>query len=196
MKRTWIICLTASLLLGGAAYTFADPVPKKPSPSPVAEGKRVFHTGLAITTDPKAYEARLQITQATLDAIRKEAGGTSSSTMSIQRMMNSSTRTIMAGLFMFLAVSFAGVWLARSSKSRSQKVLAAVVVGAITLGLAAIIGRANAGPPGYVRWQNLPDNLAKGQETRGGLEIEIVPEGDGMKLIVPLKKKSSPGEEE
>ena len=88
-----------------------------------------------------------------------------------------------------------GVWLARSSRSRNHKALAAVLVCAMTLGLAAIIARANAGPPGLIRWQNLPDNLTKGQETRGGLDIEIVPEGDGMKLIVPLRKKPGAAEE-
>ena len=39
---------------------------------------------------------------------------------------------------MFLAVSFAGVWLARSGQRRSQKLAAALVMGIAVLGAAAI----------------------------------------------------------
>ena len=78
----------------------------------------------------------------------------------MQSIMHSSTRTMMAGLFMFLAVSFAGVWLARSNQRRNMK---ADRGGAgdwrSYSGLATVIVRANAGPPGYVRWQNLRDKL-------------------------------------
>jgi hypothetical protein len=64
------------------------------------------------------------------------------------------------------------------------------------LGAATVIVRANAGPPGTYLWRNLPTNLTKGEATRGGLDIEIVPGDDsGIKLIVPLKKTSTSGEE-
>jgi hypothetical protein len=109
--------------------------------------------------------------------------------------MQSSTRTVMVGMFMFLAVSFAGVWLARSSQRRSQKAVAAVLLVVGMLGAATVIVRANAGPPGYYYWQKLPENLNKGQATRGGVNIEIVPGDDGIKLIVPIKKTITLGEE-
>jgi hypothetical protein len=103
---------------------------------------------------------------------------------------------VMAGMFMFLAISFAGVWLARSSQRRSQRAIAAVVLVVGMLGTATVIVRANAGPPGYYYWQKLPQNLTKGQTTDGGLDIEIVPGDDSaVKLIVPMKKTSAPGEE-
>ena len=108
----------------------------------------------------------------------------------------SSTRTMVAGMFMFLAVSFAGIWLARSSQRRTQKAIAAVLLVAGTLGAATVIVRANAGPPGSYYWKKLPENLNKGESTRGGLDIEIVPgDDDGIKLIVPIKKTSTTGEE-
>jgi ABC-type glycerol-3-phosphate transport system permease component len=194
MKRTVVLCAAALLLIASAVYTFGDIARPKATPTP-APGKVVFHTGLQIVPDSKSYEARLQISQATLERIREATTNTSANTSMTQRIMQSSTRTVMAGIFMFLAISFAGVWLARSSQRRSQKGIAAVLLVVGMLGAATVIVRANAGPPGYYYWQNLPQNLTKGQPTRGGLDIEIVPGDDGIKLIIPMKSTPKPGEE-
>ena len=197
MKRIIVLCAAALLLIASGVYAFGDiarPKDPKETPTPTA-GKVVLHTGLQIVPDGKSYEARLQISQKTLDLIRQSGGSTSSNQTMTQRLMQSSTRTIMAGVFMFLAVSFAGVWLARSSQRRGQKAIAAVVLAAGVLGAATVIVRANAGPPGSYYWRNLPKNLTKGESTRGGLDIEIVPGDDsGVKLIVPLTKTND-GEE-
>lgn len=194
MKRTVVLCAAALLLIASAVYTFGDIARPKGTPTP-EPGKIVFHTGLQIVPDSKLYEARLQISQATLQRIREATANTSANTSMTQRIMQSSTRTVMAGMFMFLAISFAGVWLARLSQRRSQKAIAAVVLVVGMLGAATVIVRANAGPPGYYYWQNLPQNLTKGQPTRGGLDIEIVPGDAGIKLIVPMKSTTKPGEE-
>lgn len=191
MKRTVLISAAALLLVASAVYTFGDIARPKPTP---AEGKIVFHTRLQIVPDTKTYEARLQISQESLQRIR-EASTTSANQSPTQRLLQSSTRTMMAGVFMFLAVSFAGVWLARSGQNRNHKIAAGLVLGLIWLGATAIIVRANAGPPGSFYWRNLPENLTKGQSTSGGLDIEIVPGDDGIKLLVPLKNPKKPGEE-
>jgi hypothetical protein len=198
MKRIVILCAAALLLIGTAIYAFGDIARPKPTPTPApAERKVVLHTGLQIVPDSKSYEARLQISQKTLDLIRQSGGSTSSSLTMTQRLMQSSTRTVMAGMFMFLAVSFAGVWLARSSQRRGQKAIAAAVLAIGVLGAATVIVRANAGPPGIFYWRNLPKNLSKGETTRGGLDIEIVSGDDdsGVKLIVPMRKANEYGEE-
>ena len=131
-----------------------------------------------------------------MQRIREATANTASANPSMtQRLMQSSTRTVMAGMFMFLAISFAGVWLARSSQRRSQKAIAAIVMVIGMLGVATVIVRANAGPPGSYRWRSLPENLSKGQATTGGVDIEIVPGDGGMKLIMPLKNTKKPGEE-
>lgn len=195
MKRTVVLGAAALLLIVSAVYTFGDIARPKTSPTP-QQGKIIFHTGLQIVPDSKSYEARLQISQQTLQRIREATANTGSANPSVtQRLMQSSTRTVMAGMFMFLAISFAGVWLARSSQRRSQKAIAAIVMVVGMLGAATVIVRANAGPPGYYYWQNLPQNLTKGQATRGGLDIEIVPGDDNIKLIVPMKNTKKPGEE-
>jgi hypothetical protein len=197
MKRTVVLCATLLLLIGSAVYVFGDIARPKTTPTPApAERKVVLHTGLQIVPDAKSWEARLQISQKTLDLIRESGGTTSANDTMTQRLMQSSTRTIMAGMFMFLAVSFAGVWLARSTQRRGQKAIAAVVLVLGLLGTATVIVRANAGPPGIYYWRNLPKNLTKGEATRGGLDIEIVPGDDsGIKLIVPIKKTNEYGEE-
>ena len=194
MKRILILTAAICTLLASGIYAFGDIARPKESPAPKKEARTVLYSGLEIATDAKAYEARLQIPEETLQRIAKEAAGPSSNRSLTQRLMHSSTRTMMAGLFMFLAVSFAGVWLARSRQRRNQKAIVAVLFVAAFLGAATVIVRANAGPPGYIRWQNLPQSLKDGKPTYGGADVEIVPGDGNIKLIIPLRKTERPGE--
>lgn len=192
MKRTLIMSAAICALLASAIFAFGDIARPKSSP---AEGKVIFYSGLTITSDPKSYEARLQISQGTLKRLQEAAANSGGGGSMLQQVMHSSTRTIMAGVFMFLAVSFAGVWFARSSQRRNHKAIAAVLLVAVVFAIATVIVRANAGPPGYIRWQNLPQSLKDGKETAGGVQVELVPGDDNMKLIIPLRKSNRPGEE-
>jgi hypothetical protein len=180
------LCLLLALAI--PAYGDIAKPKEKPSPSPELP-KFVLHTRLVVVPDNKAWEAKLQISQSSLQELRAAlANGNESTAQSITR---SSTRTIMAGVFMFLSLSFAGVWLARSMQTRGQKAVAALLFGTAVIGAAAIIAQANAGPPGSYYWKKLPQNLTKGAPTSGGLDIEIVSDGDigssGMQLILPIK---------
>ena len=192
MKRTLFATTAILALLASGIYAFADIARPKPSP---AEPKSLFYTGMTITSDPKKYEATLQISENTLRRLQEAAGPKGETTSLSQSIMHSSGRTMMAGLFMFLAISFAGVWFARSSQRRNHKAVAGVLLIAIIFGVATVIVRANAGPPGYIRWQNLPQSLKDGKDTSGGLMIEVIPGDDNMKLIIPLRKSGKPGEE-
>src|SRR5260370_36288780 len=190
MKPTIISCTAGLLLIASAVFTFGDIARPKPSPE---AGKVIFHTGMEIVPDARVYEARLQISQQTLQRIREATANTSANQSVTQRIMTSGPRTIMAGLFMFLAVSFAGVWLERSGQRRSQKIAAGLVLGMAVLGAAAIIVRANAGPPGSYYWKKLPDNLTQGESTRGGRDIVMAPGEEHIKLLEPMKNKTKPG---
>jgi len=192
MKRILILGAAICALLTAALFAFGDIARPKPTP---AEGKRVLYTGITVMPDAKASEARLQISRATLKSIQDALANSGGEESMTQRVMHSSTHTIMAGLFMFLAVSFGGVWLARSGQRRNHKAIGAVLLAAFVFGTATVIVRANAGPPGYVRWANLPQALKDGKATNGGLEIEIVPGDEYMKLIIPLRNTAKPGEE-
>jgi len=187
MKRILISTAAILALFATAIFAFADIA--RPKPSPAAEAKTILYSGLEIVTDPKAYEARLQISQDALKRMQEGAANSSANTSLGTRLMHSSTRTMMAGVFMFLAVSFAGVWLARSGQRRNQKAVAGVLLIAAFLGAATVIVRANAGPPGYVRWQNLPQSLKDGKPTYGGVVVEVVPGDGNIKLIIPLRNK-------
>jgi len=195
MKRTLILSAVICALLVSGIYVFADIARPKGTPAR-QEGKIVLYTSMTVKPDPKVSEARLQISQKTLQSIAHDASGMSSNQSMTERLMHSSTRTMMAGLFMFLAISFAGVWFARSSQRRNHKAIAAMILIAMVFGLATVIVRANAGPPGYIRWQGLPQNLKDGKATGGGVDIEIVPGDDSeIRLIVPLRNSNRPGEE-
>lgn len=196
MKRMLIYCAASLFALACIGYVFADIARIKVSPSPEKARKVVLHTGLTIVPDAKINEARLQISQDDLRNLREALATVPADQSMIQRLSHSSTRTIMAGLFLFLSVSFAGVWLARSGHRRTHKAIAAVLLGAAVIAAATIVTRANAGPPGYYQWKNLPQALSDGRATQGGLDIEIVAEGYGMKLIVPLRNTKKPNSEE
>ena len=194
MKRTLISMAAVGALLGTFVFAFGDIARPKATTPTEPQGQIVLHSGLTITSDSKSWDARLQIPAETLKAINEAAQRKGGSASLMQNIKHSSGRTMMAGLFMFLAVSFAGVWLARSNQRRNVKAIAAVLVIAFVFGAATVIVRANAGPPGYVRWQNLPQALKDGRETSAGVDVEIVP-GDGeIKLIIPLRKTNRPGE--
>jgi len=188
MKRILISSSAVLALFASAIFAFADIA--RPNPSPAVEAKTLLYSGLEIVTDPKAYEARLQISQDTLKRMQQGAAESGATTSLGTRLMHSSTRTMMAGMFMFLAVSFAGVWLARSGQRRNQKAVAGVLLIAAFLGAATVIVRANAGPPGYIRWQNLPQHLKDGKPTYGGVTVEVVPGDGNIKLIIPLRTKN------
>jgi heme A synthase len=180
-----------SLMLLTAITAYADIARPKPSPA-APEPKYVTNTGMQIVPDAKAYGARLQISQATLNQLRETMNAGTTSRSFTERIVNGSTNTIMAGLFLFMSLSFAGVWLARSnSKGRNHKAAAAALMIVAVVGVAAIITRANTGPPPGWAWRNLPKNLNDGKGTTGSVDIEIVPDGVGVKLIVPVPKNPS-----
>ena len=192
MKKILISTGAIVALAASAILAFGDIA--RPKPSPTAEPRTVAYSGLTVVTDSKAWEARLQISEETLKHIQEGAARNGASASLTQNITHSSKRTMMAGLFMFLAISFAGVWLARSNQRRNVKAIAAVLVIAFMFGVATIMVRANAGPPGYIRWQNLPQSLKDGKPTYGGVQIDIVPGDDNMKLIIPLRNKNGNGE--
>lgn len=197
--KAFVFACCVVLLSAVLANADLRPPTKPANQKPATETKYVLHTGLEITTDAKAYEAKLQIPQSQLQSFRAALDSAPGNPPVVGGIALSSSRTIIAGLLMFLAVSMAGVLLARSSSfGRTQKALGAIVIVAVVLGAAAIITRGNAGPPGSYRWRNLPQALSEGKATIGGVDVEIVPDeqvSGRMRLIIPLKKQNTSGEE-
>ena len=186
MKRPFKLCVL-SLVLAAAMPAYGDIARPKPSPE---QPKILLHTSLTIVPDSKANEARLQISQSSLQELRAALANTPVERSMAQSLTGSSTRTMLAGIFMFLSLSFAGVWLARSVQIRSQRTIAALLFGTAVISAAAMMVQANAGPPSSFYWRRLPQNLSKGAPTNGGIDIEVVPDpgdGSGMKLIMPTR---------
>jgi hypothetical protein len=201
IKATLVACCLVLLSTGSTQTANAD-LTRDPKYSRAApeKGKFVLHTSLEIATDAKAYEARLQISQSDLKIFQAALLGNAGDSPVVGGIAFSAPRTIVAGLLMFMAISVAGVLLARSSSfGRAQKAVGAILIAAVVIGAAAIITRGNAGPPGSYRWRNLPQSLAEGKPTLGGVDVEIVPDdemnGRTMRLIIPLKKQNSGDEE-
>lgn len=191
--------LLIAILLLVAFSTQANADVAKPKP-PEKQAKQVLHTSLEIAPDAKIYEAKLQISQSDFNSLRAALDGSPGSSPVVGSIAFSAPRTIVAGLLMFMAVSVAGVLIARSSSfGRAQKTIGAVVLVVVVLGAAAIITRGNIGPAPSWRWRNLPQALTEGKPTLGGLDVEIVPDdqmnGRTMRLLIPLKKQNNPGEE-
>src|SRR6476619_598077 len=187
MKRILISIAAVLALTTSAIYAFGDDAQPKSDATP--EAKTVAYSRLTIVADNKPWDATLQISEGALKRIQEGAAHRGDSASLTQSLTHSSTRTIMAGLFMFLAISFAGVWLARSKDRYNAKAIAAVLVVAFIFAFATIMVRANAGPTGYIYWHNLPQSLKDGKETSGGLNIQIVPGDDSeMKLLIPLRR--------
>jgi hypothetical protein len=185
MKQLFIYSAISLIILAGAISVYADLAPP-PKPKPV-NGKVIMNTGLEVIPDAKAYDARLQIPRARLGELRAALANEGRDESATLGIANNPTRTIIAGLFLFMSLSFGGVWLARSGQTRIQKIVAAVMLGTAVIAATAIITQGNVAPPqGYV-WRNLPQNLNAGRSTNGPLKIEIVEEDDVIRLIVPLR---------
>lgn len=183
LSKLMLTILAAGLLFATASKTYADIA--RPSPSP-APGKLVLHTSMTVIPDKKIYEARLQISQDSLNELRAAMTDTSTTSL-LTGLSGSPVRTIIAGLCLFLSLSIGGVWVLRSTQPRGQKAIALLLFGIAVLGAATIVTQANVGPPPAWQWRNLSQNLNAGKPTHATIDIEIVPEGSGMKLIVPVK---------
>lgn len=165
----------------------------------------VLNSTLEVVPEANGYQARLQISQSDFQTLRAALNDLPGNPAVAGGISHSSGRTIIAGVLMFLAISFGGVWLARSRSAtplgRTQKTIAALILIAAVVGAATIITRGNAGPPvGYWTWRNLSKNLAENRPTSGSLAVEVVPDDPNkpsrIRLIMPVESKKKSGDEE
>lgn len=197
MKSIVSLLFLIVLILSVSTESLAD------LPGPKTQKNKTLNTTLEVTPDAKATTARLQIRQSDLNQLRAALEGNSPSQSVAASITNNAPRTIIAGVLIFLSIATAGILLVRSirstANSRGQKTAAVIVLVMATLGGAAIVSRGNAGPPPGLRWWDVPKALANGESASGTVTIEIVPDNQntntGMKLIIPYKKRSGPGDE-
>lgn len=192
------LLLVAFLLFLGALSTqiVSADVPKPKTPE--QQSKILLRSKLEIVPDEQVWSARLRLTQSQLQELRAALDGADKNTTVAASIAQSPTRTLIAGVLLFLSVSFAGVWLARASRmpmGRKNKIVAAAILVVAVLGAAAIITRGNAGPPpGYLSWMKLSKNFSQGKATTGDFMIEVVPDQPNtppsVKLVIPYNKQN------
>jgi opacity protein-like surface antigen len=193
MKRRVNYLALAALLLATAASAFADVrVPDKEKNRPPKA--QPFTALMMIDPNTKSTEARLLIPREVLQQMRAGLDGEDSRAAALAFFNTSGAQTVMAGLFLSLALAFGGVWLVRS---RGQKRLgpAALCVAALALcGAAATAAYANAGPPSVARSLTskilIPD--AKWYGVYGQVKVEVVDDDNQIKLVLPRPQDDQP----
>jgi hypothetical protein len=142
-------------------------------------------------------EARLQIPRSQLSRMNVAAGFEEPGA---QSGMLRGAGTVVAGLFLSLAVVLTGVLLVRSRRRGVAvgRVAAALVVCVGAAGLAAVAAYANAAPPPGYRVQDPGTliNAVAGQSLKGSIRVEVVEDGTEIKLLLPAVKSQRNGDEE
>lgn len=153
MKRlTWLVGIVMIASSAGLANIARPDTP--PSKTPKPKSGSVISTHMSIRLDRDAKEARLIIPRSQLKQLRAEleqiddGDGTAAATIPGP----SRTQTIVAGLFLSLALVFGGVWFVRSGHE-ATKMGKGMIVLAVLAGIASATSYmyANAGPPAEAR---------------------------------------------
>ena len=145
-------------------------------------------------------EARLQIPRAQLESLNVAAGLERGAAPGAQTGTFKGLGTVVAGLFLSLAVVLTGLLLVRSRGRglRVGRAAAALLACAGLAGLAAVAAYANIAPPAGYRVQN-PGTLVEAVSSKslaGSIRIEVVEDGREIKLLIPARRQKGQGEEE
>ena len=146
--------LTLSILVL-AATAFAD-VPRPDTTANRGKKPLEIDTHLSIVLDRDAREARLIIPRSQIKALRAELDGldadSDETTAALLANGISRLQVIVSGVFLSLAVAFAGIWFARNRKMSATAGRSAAA-GAIVfaMGSLATLVYGNAGPPPAAR---------------------------------------------
>ena len=197
MKKSWIpgALLAGLMIIAATTLAFAD----IPNPDNLSKNNRTSASELKfdmrIETDDKAKDAKLIIPRAIFQQMSAQADGTRAPTAATTgRFFNmSGAQTVMSGIFLSLAFAFGGVWLVRARKGAERTARTVALTVALLLvggGITAGVAYANAGPPPVAR--SLTSKILI-QELQwwgayGEVQVEIVEEGDDIKLVLPRRK--------
>jgi len=193
MKRRFNYLALAALLLATAVNAFADVrVPDRDkNKSPKVQP---FSAQMMIDPNTKSSEARLLIPREVLQQMRAGLDGEDARGSALAFFNTGGAQTVVAGLFLSLALAFGGLWLVRS---RGQRRLgpAALCLAALALcGVAATAAYANAGPPPVAR--SLTSKIliqdAKWYGVYGQVKVEVVDDNNQITLVLPRPKDDQP----
>ncbi|HYE13639.1 MAG TPA: hypothetical protein VD968_04260, partial [Pyrinomonadaceae bacterium] len=182
---------TLLLLLASAPYVVADiarPAESKPDYNRVrADLPRRY---MLIESRPEAREARLRVPRSLLEEL---APASSQATGGAAIFGATPARTVVAGVFLSLSLALAGMLLARSRRQAVGRV-AVVAIGSLACAAAFAVGAlANVGPPprpNALDPQTLVKAVSAGATISGDVRVEIVEDGDELKLVVPTRNRA------
>lgn len=191
----------AALLFASSPALADIAFPKSPTPAPTPPAGEIRrdlpHSQMTIERVEGLREARLQIPRTQLRRLNGMAGETGAVSGARPGALGGAG-TVVGGLFLSLAVILTGLLLVRSRRGLAGgRVAAAVLACVCAAALAGVAAYANAGPPPGYRAQN-PGTLVRAASAgtlSGSVRIEVVEEGEGLKLLLPAKSPKG-GEEE
>jgi hypothetical protein len=175
-----------------AVPAFADISAPQPAPSPQKARRTATLPAARMLIESRndATEARLQIPKNMLRQLRAEAErDDATSNASTAALVDSSrpAQTVLAGVFLSLALAFAGIFLARTRSRTARQSAAVALVLIAAAGALAFKTLANARPPeprtldaGTLRRATTPN-----EELNGVIRVEVVDDPNVFKLIVP-----------
>jgi hypothetical protein len=190
------LCTLAFAFFAFAPLTvFADIAAPEPKPTRTPQtSKRVLPPArMVIESRKDATEARLQIPQSVLRELRAEIDGDAASDTAASTASLRQTQTIIAGVFLSLSLTFAGVFIARSRSRMTKQIATGALVVFAVAGALTFKALANARPPEprFVNAGSLPRATTPDEELNGVVRMEIVPDGREIKLIVPAATNGS-----
>jgi hypothetical protein len=189
MQKLTILSLS---ILVFAASALAD-IPRPDSTPNRAKKPAAVDTHLSIVLDRDAKEARLIIPRSQIKALRAEFdnidGDPDETTAALSSTGISRLQLIVSGVFLSLAVAFAGIWFSRNRKmsaTAGSSSVAGMVIFAV--GAFATIVYGNAGPPPAAReitGKMFSQAIHVYKFGSGKIKLEVSDTETQPKLIVP-----------
>lgn len=188
MKRTISII---TLIIVAASVAFADIARPDRTPNPTPKPKQVS-SDMEIIMSRDRTEATLVIPKTQLKALRAqldELDSDSDATAAVTTGGISRVQTLISGLFLSLAILFAGVWFFRNGKSATKTGKTLVILAVFAcLGSAATLVLANVGPPPgatVINSKIFSDRVKNYGTAYGKIKMETGSD-DRVKLYVPV----------
>ena len=158
------------------------------------------HTRMTIEAVQGLREARLQVPRTQLGSLAAAAGLEEGGAAGARSGSLGAAGTVIGGLFLSLSVVLTGLLLLRARRRVAGVRTAALLVcaGLTAAGAGLTAAYANAGPPPGYSAQD-PGTLIRavsGKALNGSVRIEVVDEGNEIKLLVPARPPRSKGEDE
>jgi hypothetical protein len=193
MKRRVNYLALAAMLLATTVPAFADIAIPDKEKKKLPKGS-AFSTQMRVAPDEKATEAKLLIPRDVWQQMRAGLDGDDTKAAGLASFNPGGAQTVMAGLFLSLALAFGGVWLVRSRGQRRFGTAALCVAALALCGAGAGVVFANAGPPPVAR--SLTSKILT-QDLQwwgayGQVKVEVSDDAREITLVLPKQKQEQP----